>query len=123
MKKISLLIGTSLTCGALSAPVFAATARPFAISAAQARAMHNDPPLVTKVVGPTDLSSRYYGTEVTLRMTVDAAGEPRDISVDSPRDPVLVRAVTKAVAQWRFTPGRKDGLPVATKVVLPIRLS
>ncbi len=123
MKTTSLLIGTALTCATLAAPAFAATAHPIVDGLAHANVARIDPPLLTRVVGPTELSSRYYGTEVTLRMTVDATGEPRDISVDSPRDPQLVRAMTKAVAQWRFTPGRKDGLPVATKVVLPIRLS
>ena len=54
---------------------------------------------------------------------MDAAGEPRNISVDSPHDPKLAQAVMKAVAQWRFAPARKDGLPITTRVVLPIRLS
>jgi TonB family protein len=123
MKTISLLIGTALTCGTLAAPAFAATAHPIADSLAHASVVRIDPPQVMRVVAPTDLSSRYYGAEVTLRLTVNAAGEPRDITVDAPRDPALVRALTKAVAQWRFAPARKDGLPISTKVVLPIRLS
>ena len=123
MKTLSLLLGTALACGTLAAPALAATAHPLIDGLAHAGTPRVDPPTPTKVVGPTDLSSRYCGAVVTLRLTVEATGEPRDISVDSPRDPQLVRAMMKAVAQWRFAPARKDGLPIATKVVLPIRLS
>ena len=123
MKTLSLLIGTALTCGTLAAPAFAATAHPVIDGLAHASTSRIDPPVPTKVVGPTDLPNRYYGALVTLRLTVDAAGEPRNISVDSPHDPKLAQAVMKAVAQWRFAPARKDGLPITPRVVLPIRLS
>jgi hypothetical protein len=33
-----------------------------------------------------------------------------------------VKSLTAAVAQWEFTPVQKNGVPVATKVVLPLKL-
>lgn len=121
MKNTTLLLGAALLSGALAASAHAST------SIANYADNHNvariDMPQPAQVVNPTGLPSRYEGATVTVLLTVDTAGAARDITVVSPRDPELVRAVTKAVAQWRFTPARKSGVPFATRIELPLRLS
>ncbi len=73
--------------------------------------------VVTPTVGP-----EYYGATVQLEFIVDATGKPVDFSVKSATDDTLATTVVAAVKQWRFTPAEKNGQPVATKVVLPVKI-
>jgi len=59
-----------------------------------------------------------------LEFVVDAAGIPRDISVkgDDPIPTRLLTPVVDAVARWKFTPLRRAGVAVASKVILPLRI-
>jgi protein TonB len=56
-------------------------------------------------------AAKIQGT-VTLRLVVDRNGEPRDVEVVKPLEPGLDLNAMQAVTQWRFEPGRKDGLAV-----------
>lgn len=78
-------------------------------------------PVPVSVVTPA-VGSQYNGASVRLEFVVDAQGRPTDFSVKSAPDDVLASAVLKAVRQWRFAPAEIDGVPVATKVALPIRI-
>lgn len=78
-------------------------------------------PVPVAVVTPS-VSSEYAGSTVELVFTVDTAGKPTDLSVKSSPDAALSTAVVDAVKQWRFTPAYVNGAPVATKVVLPVKI-
>lgn len=80
-------------------------------------------PLV-KVAPFYPLNARAKGIEgkVELVFVVQADGSVSDIEVaDSFPGRVFVEAALRAVRQWRFKPGTKDGQPVATRVRLPMR--
>lgn len=78
-------------------------------------------PVPVSVVTPA-VGSQYNGASVRLEFVVDTQGRPTDFSVTSAPDDVLASAVLKAVRQWRFAPAEIDGVPVATKVALPVRI-
>lgn len=78
-------------------------------------------PIPVAVVTPR-VGSEYAGAAVEVSFTVDVAGKPVDISVVSTSDAVLAERVIAAVQQWRFQPAERNGVPVATKVVLPVRI-
>ncbi len=70
------------------------------------------------------LSARAKGIEgkVELVFVVQADGSVSDIEVkESFPGTIFVDAALRAVRQWRFKPGTKDGQPVATRVRLPLR--
>ncbi len=78
-------------------------------------------PVPVSVVSPT-VGPEYNGATVQLEFVVDATGKPAEFSVKFATDDTLATAVVHAVKQWRFTPAVKDGLPVATKVTLPVKI-
>ncbi|HVU34555.1 MAG TPA: TonB family protein [Opitutaceae bacterium] len=73
--------------------------------------------VVTPTVGP-----EYAGSTVEIAFVVDQAGMPADLSVKSAADDALGSLVLDAVKQWRFKPAMHNGAPIATKVVLPVRI-
>jgi TonB family protein len=79
-------------------------------------------PVPTSVVTP-EVRYKFAGQRLVLEFVVDATGTPTAIRSATPgADPELVASVTEAVAQWKFSPARVDGLPVARKVALPISI-
>lgn len=78
-------------------------------------------PVPVTVVKPV-VGSEFAGTSVDLEFTVDVAGKPSGITARTPADATLVEELTRAIAQWRFEPLRRDGKAVPAKVVLPIRV-
>ena len=108
-----------LSLGALtSAVAFATTAEQAYIESCSKK---SDVPVPVTVVTPA-VSSEYTGTTVELEFTVDVTGKPSDLSVKSKTDDTLAVAVMDAVKQWRFKPAQPNGVPVATKVVLPVKI-
>ncbi|MBS0662155.1 MAG: energy transducer TonB [Verrucomicrobia bacterium] len=79
-------------------------------------------PVVKEVVHPTGLMDRHEGITVNVSMTIDAQGKPHDIRLLSLRDPYLVKQLVPTLAQWRFAPATRDGVPVSMKVILPVKL-
>jgi protein TonB len=69
------------------------------------------------LVGP-----EYAGTTVQLEFTVDAQGKTTAFNIKSAPDEVLGKLVVEAVKRWRFQPAESKGVPVATKVLLPIKV-
>jgi protein TonB len=60
--------------------------------------------------------------DVLLAVRVDAAGRPESVEVqESSGFASLDRAAVEAVAHWEFEPGRQDGAPVPSRVVVPIQ--
>jgi TonB family protein len=86
-------------------------------------ACHKAPgvPVPVSVVSPT-VGPEYNGTIVQLEFVVDATGKPAEFSIKSAPDETLATAVVRAVKQWKFAPAEKNGLPVATKVSLPVKI-
>lgn len=77
------------------------------------------PPVLVKKVEP-DYSeearkARFQG-RVLLRFVVDSEGKVRDVSVVNSPGMGLEEQAIKAVKQWKFTPGRKDGVAVNVQV-------
>jgi len=108
-----------LSLGALtSAAAFATTAEQAYIESCR---KGSDVPVPVAVVSPS-VSPDYAGTTVELEFTVDVTGKPADLSVKSATDDTLAVAVMDAVKQWRFKPALSNGVPVATKVVLPVKI-
>ena len=78
-------------------------------------------PVPISVVSPT-VGPGYAGAVVQLEFTVDATGQPTELSVKSSPDNSLAVTVVDAVKQWKFKPALRDGSPVATKVSLPVKI-
>jgi TonB family protein len=58
-----------------------------------------------------------------LRVVVDADGIPQRIAVSRPLGYGLDASAVEAMRKWRFTPGMKDGSPVATELVVEQQFS
>jgi protein TonB len=78
-------------------------------------------PVPIAVVAPS-VSADYNGSVVQIEFVVPATGKPEQFSVKSTPDETVASAVVDAVKQWRFKPALADGKPVATKVVLPVKI-
>jgi protein TonB len=78
-------------------------------------------PVPVAVVSPSVVPG-YAGSVVELEFVVDATGKPVQFSVRNTPDDALATTVLDAVKQWRFKPAEADGKPVATKVVLPVKI-
>lgn len=59
--------------------------------------------------------AKYQGT-VVLAIVVDSSGHPRDVRVARSLGLGLDQKAVEAVEKWKFTPGVKDGVPVAVQV-------
>jgi TonB family protein len=68
------------------------------------------------------VSSYDVGQAVQVEFVVDTTGHTSGVSVKSAQDRAFADAVVDAVKQWQFTPAQRNGAPVATKVVLPVRV-
>ncbi|MBI2497249.1 MAG: TonB family protein [Opitutae bacterium] len=118
MQSKHIVLATALL-GLLSTTAFAAT--PAAHRQATA-SLQLDYPAPAKVVSPTNLPRTFEGATVVVSLTIDESGQPHDVKVVSAKDRLLTKSLVSAVSQWRFTPARKNGTPVATKVLLPLEL-
>lgn len=117
MKAVKKLV-LVLSLGALVSAASAATPEQAYIESAR-----KDPgvPVPIAVVSPS-VSPGYAGATVQLEFVVDTAGKPVDLSIKSAPDDALAATVMDAVKQWRFKPAERDGAPVETKVILPVRV-
>lgn len=61
---------------------------------------------------------------VQLRVSVDAKGRPENVQIESSsgRDD-LDAAAMDAARQWTYAPGRRDGVPVAGTLRIPVDYS
>ena len=80
-----------------------------------------DIPVPIAVVAPQG-GGYDIGSAVQVEFVVDATGHTSDSSIKSASDRAFAEAVVDAVKQWKFTPALHNGAPVATKVILPVRV-
>ncbi len=68
---------------------------------------------------------KYFGLEGWVRVlfVVDEDGRPESAKVGSASHPGFGPRAVEAVEQWRFAPAYKDGVPVETRMMLPIRFN
>jgi protein TonB len=70
---------------------------------------------------PRDARRRRIEGTVVLDVTVDAAGRPARVEVQSSSGfPMLDRAALEAVGGWRFEPARRRGVAIAGDVRVPV---
>jgi protein TonB len=100
---------------------FAASAKTLEQSYIESCRKGTDIPVPIAVVSP-DVSAYDIGQTVQVEFVVDTTGRTSGIAIKSSSDRDFAEAVVDAVKQWRFTPAQKNGAPVATKVVLPVRV-
>jgi len=79
-------------------------------------------PAPIAVVSP-HIGSSFQGETVEIEFVVDPTGKPSDFSVKSASDHTLAELVVAAVKKWEFAPAIRDGVPVTTKVDLPVRIT
>jgi predicted dinucleotide-binding enzyme len=73
----------------------------------------------SKVVNPTDLPRTFTRTVVNVEFTLDASGQPKDITVAT-NDRNAKEQIEKAFKQWRFETPSRDVL--AKRFVLPLEI-
>jgi len=117
MKIKSLVIASALAGG-----LFVSASALTTVDASGRPAAAFEAPAPAAIVAPTDLPRSHLGATVTLRFTVDAAGHATDIKVVGERNATLSRSLQAAVSQWKFKPALRNGVPVTTKVELPLEL-
>jgi protein TonB len=113
--KLALLLGI----GALLP--FAASAKSLEQSYIESARQGSNVPVPISVVAP-HVDGYDIGQSVQVEFVVDTTGKPSAINIKSASDRDFAEAVVDAVKQWRFTPAQHNGSPVATRVVLPVRV-
>ena len=111
MKIKSLVIASALVGGLLSS-ASAITTTPAKFEA----------PAPLKTIQPIEIPTSHRGTTVNLTMTIDEAGKPSNVRVASVNDQAAYKRIIATVSKWEFTPARKNGQPVSTKVELPLEV-
>ena len=100
---------------------FAASAKTLEQSYIESCRKGTDIPVPIEVVAP-QVNGYDIGQTVNVEFVVETTGHTSGISIKSGSDRDLAAAVVDAVKLWRFAPARHNGTPVATKVVLPVRV-
>ena len=63
--------------------------------------------------------AKFQGT-VVLWTVIGADGRPQEIRVQRSLGMGLDEKAIEAIREWRFEPGRKDGVPVAVEVSIEV---
>jgi TonB family protein len=114
------ILAAALLVGLLPAAVFATTTEAHAKTLALVPLVH---PVPARIVNPINLPPRFMGATVILSLTIDATGRPHHVTAVASDDVVVAKSVVSAVSQWKFTPGRVNGVPVSIKVTLPVEVT
>ena len=121
------LAGTLAVCAQDRAPSPQAEAPPFKVCTSQTRPYCASAPKVISAPDPeySDKArkKKAHGT-VILETTVGTDGHTHDIRVVQPLGYGLSEQAVKALREWTFEPGRKDGqpVPVLLQVEMDFRL-
>lgn len=118
MNSKKILTLSAILLGGVVSSAFATTA---SSHATVAKSVAFEAPVLAKMVSPTGLSRQHEGVTVTLSMKIDDQGRPSDIYVFG-NDAKLKSRLVSAVSQWEFTPAKKNGVAVPSKIMLPIEI-
>ena len=80
-------------------------------------------PVIRRQVPPRyPLAMRFDGApgKVVVHFVVGTDGNVADATAHDATDPTFADSAVAAVREWKFTPGQKDGQPVATRMAVPI---
>ncbi|MBN1615883.1 MAG: TonB family protein [Spirochaetales bacterium] len=81
-----------------------------------------EPLLTVPPIYPMNASMAGIEGKVELEFLVQTDGTVSDITIKNASPPgVFEKAALRALNQWRFKPGTKNGQPVITRVYLPMR--
>lgn len=69
---------------------------------------------------PPNARATGLGGEVWVEFAVDESGRVRQARVVRSSDPMFDEPTLRAVAKWRFEPGRRHGRPVSFRMVVPV---
>lgn len=116
--KIKSILATAALLGVLASSASAITV----LDPVQAAAPVKFEAPVPAQVGSIQLPHFHQGADVTVRMTIDENGQPHNVRVTGTRNQAAYKRLVSAVSQWKFTPGRKNGQAVATRVELPLEV-
>ncbi len=81
------------------------------------------PLLQPKPALPPGVSASPPPAPVEVAVVVNAAGEVSEAKVVKEDRVEMDKAAVAILAKWRFRPGRKDGRPVASRLVVPVAFS
>ena len=70
---------------------------------------------------PQELEDTGQSGQAVIEMTITAEGQVDQARVESADHPAFGHAALAVLEQWRFEPARRDGEPIARKVVLPFQ--
>lgn len=107
----------SLVIASAFAGVLLSSASALTTSAAKFEA-----PAPLKTVQPILVPTSHRGSTVNLTMTIDAAGRPSHIRVADVGDQAAYQRMIDTVSKWQFSPARKNGQAVTTRVELPLEV-
>lgn len=79
-------------------------------------------PAPLKAAEPVLIPTSHQGSLVNVTMTIDRAGKPSNIRVANVSDQAAYKRFVDAVKKWEFSPARKNGEPVSTRVELPVEV-
>lgn len=80
-----------------------------------------DTPVPVKVEVPS-ISPHYIGDTIKASFKVDADGKVNTVKIVSLVDEAVRNAIENALYKWEFKPLLKDGIAVASTVILPIKV-
>lgn len=83
-----------------------------------------DPAVVVRTVEPeypADLKEAHVMGVVVVNFVVDEQGNVSEPTVQKSSNAGFEKPALEAVKKWKFKPARKDGVPVAKKVSVPIK--
>jgi len=76
----------------------------------------------SKIVNPTDLPRSFMRSTVNIEFSVDASGQPRDITVHANADRAVKDQIAAAFSQWRFDLTQNTSNLETKRFVLPLEI-
>ncbi len=107
----------------LVASAFAGVLFSSASAITTAAATQFEKPAPLKTVQPILVPMNHLSSTVNLTMVIDRNGKPRNIRVANVSDQTAYKNIINTVAKWEFSPARRNGQAVATRVELPLEVT